>query len=140
MDQILRTIRESAAAEGVTRVKTVALVVGRRSGALPDALRFAFEVLTGARDGAGDEAGDSAAEDGSPDGSAGDETARLFRGARLVIEEPPVRCRCCRCGLEYGEDDGDAATNWALLCPRCGAGAPEFISGRELRVDFYEGE
>ncbi len=134
MDQILRAIRESAAAEGVTRVKTVALVVGRRSGALPDALRFAFEVLT-----AGGEAGDGDA-DGSGDGSAADETARLFRGARLIIEEPPVRARCRRCGLEYGEDDGDAATNWAFLCPRCGAGAPEFISGRELRVEFYEGE
>jgi hydrogenase nickel incorporation protein HypA/HybF len=135
MDQILRTIRESAAAEGVTRVKTVGLVVGRRSGALPDALRFAFEVLT-----AGDGAEDGASGAGSGDRAGGDETARLFRGARLIIEEPPVRARCRRCGLEYGEDDGDAATNWALLCPRCGAGAPELVSGRELRVEFYEGE
>lgn len=154
MDAVLRAVEESAAREGITRVKTVGLVIGRRSGVLPDAVRFAFDVL--ARRGAAGGPADVGPPDSAPprddhaprDAVAGEAAPRgddLFRGAVLRIEERPVRARCKRCGHEYGEETGapndpDPALSWALLCPRCGAPAPEMISGDELLVDYYEGE
>lgn len=109
---MLDALKESAAAEGLTRVRTVRLVVGQRHGALPYALQFAFEVLAAGSEG-------------------------LFEGARLEIEERPTRVRCRSCGCEYGEDQ---AVGWALPCPACGRPVPEVLSGDELFIDYYEGE
>jgi len=145
MTRILEAVAESAQDEGISRVKNVRLIVGPRSGALPDALRFAFEVLAGSGDGG----------TGADDETHGGKIKRLFSGAVLDIEEPPVLARCRRCGLEYSEeettgDPGDPEHGrpadfggemaWAFICPRCGSPAPEFLSGNELLIDFYEGE
>jgi hydrogenase nickel incorporation protein HypA/HybF len=129
MESILRVVRESAVTEGISKVASVGIVVGRRSGALPAALRLAFEVLSRSDD------------------------AGLFSGAVLKIEERPVRACCRRCGSEYGEggngsDGGDRSAAeapadtaaWAFVCPTCGAPAPEYLSGTELFIDHYEGE
>jgi len=160
MTRILEAVAESAAEEGISRVRALRLVVGPRSGALPDALRFAFEVLAGrepARAPAAAEGGQDGQDGktGGEPGGEGDPIRLLFNGATLEIEEPSVRARCRRCGLEYTEEEtpgrpeapghghpagfaGEMA--WALLCPRCGAPAPEFLSGNELLIDYYEGD
>ncbi len=69
MDEVSRV----AEANGIERVTKVRLVVGRMNGAIPDALEFAFSVL-------------------SPE--------TIFEGARLEIESVPVRLRCPHCGAE----------------------------------------
>jgi hydrogenase nickel incorporation protein HypA/HybF len=55
-------------------------------------------------------------------------------GAELVVETVPLRGRCRECALEF-EPAGLVAP-----CPRCGAYAPIFTAGRELRVKSFEGE
>ncbi len=148
MERILDVVRESAAREGITRVRTVALVVGPRSGAMPEALRFAFEVLAGTagpggtQTAVGPPATDSAAiESPGPPGrsGAGRGPAGLFAEAVLLIDVPPIRARCRRCGTRYGEGD-ENGPDWAFTCPACGSSGPEFLSGNELRLDYYEGD
>src|SRR5687767_14940058 len=49
-------------------------------------------------------------------------------GARLVIEEPEGRVRCGDCAAEYEAE-------WlVVLCPACGSGRAEVLSGNELRI------
>jgi len=110
MTRILEAVAESAAEEGISRVRALRLVVGPRSGALPDALRFAFEVLAGrepARAPAAAEGGQDGQDGktGGEPGGEGDPIRLLFNGAILEIEEPSVRARCRRCGLEYTEEE-----------------------------------
>ncbi len=146
----------------MTKVTTIRVVVGQRLRALPGALRFAFEVLTGEEV--------LTEENDSPESV--EPGTGLFRGAVLEIEDRPTKARCRACGLEYSEHDdkdwcteegewssgnpGDAegkdpgrwartgcassGLGWALPCPRCGALAPEILSGEEFLVDYYEGE
>ncbi len=154
---VLDAVRESAAAEGITRVRTVRLVVGQRHGAVASALQFAFEVLSG-----------------SDDPEFG-----LFRSAKLEIEERPLRRRCRACGTEFGPPGGgapgdapghrvapgngptgrvapgggptgrvapgngrgDAAAEFGPpTCPWCGSHLSEIVSGKELFLDYYEGD
>lgn len=177
MEAVVTAVAESAVREGITRVRTVRLVVGQRLGALPDALRFAFEVLAagGPAEAAGvpgERVGTASEGDGgTAAGGRVDILRRLFQGASLEIEERPTRARCRTCGLEYGEQPETAVgvgaeprrgagapeagapdaglleagtlavgVGWVLPCPRCGAPAPEILSGNELLVDSYEGD
>lgn len=126
MTSILEAVRESAATAGIRRIRTIRLVVGPRSGALPDALRFAFEVLAAGPAGNDPGPGEGATPEGSPS----------LRGATLEVVQPEARAECRRCGREYPIAEGD----WALLCPQCGAPAPRLLSGNELYIDYYEGE
>lgn len=69
MDQVA----ENAAQNGITKILSVKLVVGKLTLAQPDFLRFAFANL-------------------SP--------GTIFEGARLQIEERPLVLRCTACGAE----------------------------------------
>jgi hydrogenase nickel incorporation protein HypA/HybF len=53
----------------------------------------------------------------------------LLDGAELVTEPVPGRARCTPCAHAWavGMPPG-------LTCPRCGGGATELLSGRELRI------
>lgn len=76
---LLKEVEKELAASGVReRVKRLSVVVGRLSGAYPEALRFAFEVLSS----------------GTP-----------AEGAELVIETPMARCRCLQCNAEEEVED-----------------------------------
>lgn len=66
-------ITRAAEANGITRINKVRLVVGKMNGAIPDALEFAFSVL-------------------SP--------GTIFEGAALEIEPVDVTLSCPRCGAE----------------------------------------
>jgi|GEM_PF-6522881 len=46
IQNLLEIVLESAAANGITRVERIHLVVGEGHGALPDALDFAFRALS----------------------------------------------------------------------------------------------
>jgi hydrogenase nickel incorporation protein HypA/HybF len=55
-------------------------------------------------------------------------------GAELVVELVPVRMRCRTCTLEL------ELVGRPTSCPSCGAGAPEIVGGREVRVRSCTGE
>lgn len=108
MDGVLNSIRESAEANSITKVSKLKLVVGKLSMALPDSLRFAFEVL------------------------GKDE---MFRGAVLEIEETPILIHCGSCGVESAVQE-----EYRFICADCGSSSVEIIRGRELYIDYYEGD
>ena len=53
----------------------------------------------------------------------------LLEGAELLTEPVPGRARCAPCGHDWA-----VGMPPVLLCPRCGGGAGELLSGRELRI------
>jgi len=56
-------------------------------------------------------------------------------GAELEIETRPVLYACRECGEEF------APAEWSpVSCPRCGSGEAGLKQGKELYVDYYEGE
>jgi hydrogenase nickel incorporation protein HypA/HybF len=57
----------------------------------------------------------------------------MFEGARLEIKSVPVTLNCPQCGAESA---GDELT---CFCPDCG-GRAEIVSGRELHIDYFEGD
>lgn len=72
VESLLQSVQEHIHDSGVTgRVRRVEVVIGRLSGVVPEAFRFAFEVL-------------------SPD--------VLGPGCELVIRETAAVCRCRQCG------------------------------------------
>lgn len=71
---VLEIVRTAAAGAGLARVDAVRLRVGKATGVLPDALRFAFDCS---------KAGTPAA------------------GAALVIEEVPIGGHCGDCGRDF---------------------------------------
>lgn len=58
----------------------------------------------------------------------------LAEGAELEIEEREVRLHCPQCELEFAPELP------RLTCPRCGNPAPRLVQGRELYLDYLEGE
>lgn len=89
------------------RVRAVRVRVGRMSTVVPDSLRFSFEALVG----------DSG-----------------IRGARLEVEEVPVRARCRACGEPF------EITEPCFLCGRCGSPDLEILGGTELTIDSLDVE
>ncbi len=59
----------------------------------------------------------------------------MFGYAALEIEEKDVVCRCQECTQEFTVQDG-----YVFKCPVCGSSKAEIIAGRELYVDYFEGE
>ena len=74
---ILSIVTQELANHDVGRLDTVVVKAGRLAGIVPDALDFAWEVLT---------------KEGQYDGS------------RLVIEEVPLVLKCSECGCEFESD------------------------------------
>ncbi|MGB9791239.1 MAG: hydrogenase maturation nickel metallochaperone HypA [Thermacetogeniaceae bacterium] len=58
----------------------------------------------------------------------------LLEGAVLEIREEPVRCECRDCGHSYD------APNYEFICPSCSSPNIKITRGRELYIDFYEGD
>lgn len=73
MTSVMEQITESARENGIERVTKVKLVLGKMNGALPDALEFAWEIMT-------------------PDS--------IFVGAALEIEQVDIVVECPKCGAE----------------------------------------
>lgn len=74
VEALLQSVCDQVAQSGVRgRVRCVEVVIGRLSGVVPEAFRFAFEVL-------------------SPE--------VLGPGCELTIREAPAMCRCRHCGAD----------------------------------------
>lgn len=78
MQSALDTALTLAQQEGAKTIQRVTLRVGELSGVVPDALRFAFDVVT--RD-------------------------TMAEGAELKIEEVPAACYCAACRREFAFAD-----------------------------------
>lgn len=59
----------------------------------------------------------------------------LFQGAALEIEEKEILCQCQQCQRTSHIKDG-----FHFLCSGCGSTKVEIIQGRELFLDYYEGD
>ncbi|MFO8049540.1 MAG: hydrogenase maturation nickel metallochaperone HypA [Desulfosudaceae bacterium] len=53
-------------------------------------------------------------------------------GASLVIEELPVNLRCRECDHQW------TVSSPEFICPRCGNGKVDMLSGRELEIASIE--
>ena len=80
MESAIEAALESAEESGATRILQVNLRVGKMSGVDPDAMRFAFEVVS---------------------------ADTIAAGATLNIEEIPALCECATCGLNYAPESHD---------------------------------
>lgn len=104
---ILDVVAEEAARRG-GRVVGVHLRLGPLSGVVKEALQFSYDV----------------AREGSP-----------LAGARLVIEEAPVRAHCPTCAATR-----PVVSLQQMCCADCGTPAGEVVSGKELEVVALEME
>lgn len=59
----------------------------------------------------------------------------LFKGSVLEIEEKEIQCRCSACQNRFTID-----REYRFTCPRCGGNRTDIVSGRELFIDYYEGD
>ncbi|MDD4802101.1 MAG: hydrogenase maturation nickel metallochaperone HypA [Syntrophomonas sp.] len=59
----------------------------------------------------------------------------LFRNAVLEVEPREVIMRCMECETQFAREDP-----YCYICPGCGANQVEIVQGRELFLDYYEGE
>jgi hydrogenase nickel incorporation protein HypA/HybF len=78
MQSTLETAAQKTRAAGATRIHRLKLRIGKLSGVVPEALRFAFDAL----------------KTGSP-----------AAGAELEIEEVPAVCWCAGCAAEFETAD-----------------------------------
>jgi hydrogenase nickel incorporation protein HypA/HybF len=74
MQEAVRMAVEAASASGATRVLALRLRVGQMSGAVPEAMQFAWEIVT---------------------------PGTLAEGAALEIESVPATAWCARCRLDF---------------------------------------
>ncbi len=87
------------------RVEKVNLKVGKMAAIVSDSLRFCFDI---------------AVKDS------------LLSGAKLHIEEVPVRARCKECETEWTIHEP------VFQCQQCRSGKLDIISGRELNIESIE--
>ncbi|HCF49246.1 MAG TPA: hydrogenase maturation nickel metallochaperone HypA [Syntrophomonas sp.] len=59
----------------------------------------------------------------------------LFKDAELLIEEREICCQCQQCQQQYV-----AEMPSRLFCPYCGSSDTQMLTGRELFIEFYEGD
>jgi hydrogenase nickel incorporation protein HypA/HybF len=102
---IVDEVCERARDDGAVRIAAVHVRIGALTSVVPDALRFAWDAAT--------------------DGT-------LAHGARLEIDEVPLRISCAQC---KGERDVDGALP---ICPACNTTSTRIVRGRELLVTAME--
>lgn len=78
--EALKTVQRSAVENNIQRVTKITLSVGRLTMALPEALSFAFGVLS---------------------------EGTMFGGAELEIEQKELCLECCTCGVNFSPGDID---------------------------------
>lgn len=59
----------------------------------------------------------------------------MFKQAILEIEEKEVVCYCKECQQQFAVNN-----DYCFVCPWCGLSGVDIIEGRELYLDYYEGD
>lgn len=106
---ILEAVLEQAETYQIKKIEKVKIVVGEMTSAMPEALQFAFEVLS--RD-----------------------TFTSAREAVLEIENRPVKLICRDCHLVFMPE------GLKYSCSQCISSRTDILEGRELFVEYFEGE
>lgn len=57
----------------------------------------------------------------------------FMEDAEFVVEKKPALALCSKCGGEYKFSE-------EFCCPQCGGAVQDIVSGKELYVDYIEGE
>lgn len=99
---------EAAKDAGIQRVRALHLKLGVLSGVVKESLEFAFDVII----------------QGTP-----------LEGARLVIEEVPVKVYCSQC-----QAVSTLTKPFPMRCSACGARTGEVLEGREIELYALEEE
>lgn len=103
---IIDILHDQMKIHNLLKVESVQLRVGVLRNVEIESLSFSFNTLTA----------------GSP-----------LEGARLEVEEVPIKGRCMQCSQEF------TLNNWLDDCPLCGGARVEVISGKELDIVAIEG-
>lgn len=74
MEQTLEIALENVRSQGARQIHWLKMRIGEMSGVVPEALEFAFDVVT---------------------------EGTIAQGAKLEIETVPVVCHCSNCGVEF---------------------------------------
>ena len=109
-EELLGIIVDNAEKAGVRKVVEVNLRIGDYSGILPEALEFAFQVLS---------------------------HGKITDGAHLNIERTKPLFTCRSCGNEGAQEEGAPEEG---ACPRCGGVEMKLTSGDQLEILSFEGE
>jgi len=104
---IVDILNDQMKIHNLSKIESVGLRVGVLRNVEVESLSFSFTVLIS----------------GSP-----------LEGARLEVEEVPIRGRCMECGQQF------TVVNWLDDCPLCGGPRVEIISGKELDIVAIEGD
>lgn len=110
MESTLQMVHDLASEQHIKQVTEVCLRVGELSGAMPDALQFAFDALQKV------------------------DSYSLFKDAKLTIEWEEAVAECHVCSSSYHPD------RRILLCPTCKMPSGKLIQGETLQVLYFEGE
>ena len=109
-ESILKIVLKHARANGVRKVKTVRLKVGKLSDLEDGWIQRYFDYLS---------------------------KGTVAEGARLEIERAPIIMKCNTC---WGSYEAEAAEMGALICPACGGKGGTLLSGREYTIKEMEAE
>jgi hydrogenase nickel incorporation protein HypA/HybF len=110
MQEALAIAIEQSQAQGATQIHRLEFHVGDLSGVVPEALAFAFEVV-----------------------SAG----TLAQNADLSLKTVPVRCYCCRCQQEF-YPASSGISFWVYECPQCHDVSTDIRQGKTLELASVE--
>ena len=103
---LIGILQDEMAKNGVTILTKVQVKYGALSGVVPEALAFAFEVLTKETD---------------------------MADAELVLEEVPLKLRCSECAKEFVSEERGLIL---IPCPYCGEDiGHEVLEGKELYIE-----
>jgi hydrogenase nickel incorporation protein HypA/HybF len=109
-ESILKIILKHAGTNGVRKVKTIRLKVGRLSDLEDEWIQRYFDYLS---------------------------KGTVAEGARLEIERTPIIMQCNACSESY---EVEAAKMGGLICPACGGKDGTLLSGREYYIKEMEAE
>ncbi|PKN06512.1 MAG: hydrogenase maturation nickel metallochaperone HypA [Deltaproteobacteria bacterium HGW-Deltaproteobacteria-7] len=107
-ESILQIVLKHARTNGVLRVVTVHLQIGRLSDLEDEWIQRYFDYLS---------------------------KGSVAEGAKLIIERMPIMVQCSSCSTSY---EADAAKLGDLTCPNCGGKDSRFLSGREYYIKDME--
>lgn len=106
--QLVEMAAEAAKDAGIGRVQAVHVKLGALSGVVKEALTFSFDVVT----------------EGTP-----------LQGARLVIEDVPVKVFCKTC-----QTASTLPKPFPMRCQTCGERTGDVLEGREIELYALEEE
>jgi len=110
LSSVVQIIQEEMARNGLVRLYRVTLKSGALAGLVPEAMRFAWEVLT---------------ESGP------------LKGAELCVETVPVRLGCGGCGREFAPEEQVVFAACTACGQEMGH---RVLAGRDVYVDSIEGD